>query len=941
MRFILSLLMFVSSLTASCVSKINIDFNFDKQTIFVKSKIYDSKKSIQMDTSAFNIYDMDKLRTSIQNGENILNFSYERKIKGLNKKYISLLNDWYPKIFGTCKYSITTSLDQKYISIYEDTQNEIDKVTFIASKKFVINSKKFNDITIETYFFSNDYKLSSKYINKSIEYIKLYEKTIGAYPYEKFRIVENTYSTGYSMPTYTLIGSRLLNKPYVLNQSLGHEILHQYFGNSIFNDSHKGNWVEGLTTFLADDYYKELKNTDVGNRKTILNEYENFVNIKDDFPISKFHHRYDKKSMIIGYSKMSFVFYMLRNEIGSKRFDEIIKKLYKEYRFKNLSLSELTLFFNKHTKNDLNDFFNQWLYKKGRIDYTISNVSNYYDSKGYWLSFNVVQKSENFFKFNLPIAINTYDEKINTSIQINKNNQNVLLNFDSEILDLIIDKDMELFRKLTKNEELLSIAVLMNQKNIIAVINKSDKSDKQYNQIKNIFPNSKIVYSDELTFNDIKQNTILFLDIDNTHLKHFYPNINISKEDSFLLVKQHIYNKDKQMAVMNFGKYKSRYLSMLKHYSKYKEIILKKDEIIKNMDSSDNGLKIVFNKIPQKKKIIKDDDIKSIYEDIKDKKIIYVGESHDKFEHHLNQLRVIKALHKNGKKVSIAMEMFQTPFQKDLDEYILGKTTLEEFLENSEYFKRWKFDYNLYKPIIDYAKVNKLPIVALNIDRNVTQTVSKKGLFSLNKQQKSLLPKKIDQSNLKYKESLNNIFEGHIPKDGNVSKHSTSKINLDFFYQSQLIWDEIMAENIHKYIKDKKDTVLVVIAGSGHVMGHNGIPSRVYYRNALPYSVVLNDSSLAKTGDIVIKNITKTKIKKQLKLGAYLKNGEELIVLRTVKDSFSHRVGIMKNDKIVEINGKKVNTLPDIKRVLYFIENINTVKIKVQRNKNIKELEID
>ncbi len=123
-----------------------------------------------------------------------------------------------------------------------------------------------------------------------------------------------------------------------------------------------------------------------------------------------------------------------------------------------------------------------------------------------------------------------------------------------------------------------------------------------------------------------------------------------------------------------------------------------------------------------------------------------------------------------------------------MDAYIAGTTTLEEFLKNTEYYKRWKFDYNLYKPIIDYAKQNDLKIVALNIDRTITKQVSKKGLFSLSHAQKKIAPKQIDQSNLIYKQSLENIFKERVPKNSktektktDIKKHTMPKMNHDYF----------------------------------------------------------------------------------------------------------------------------------------------------------------
>ncbi len=534
-KTLLSICCLATVINASCTYDLNINFNFNNKSIEVKANVYDKEKSLDLDISEFDIENMNKVKNSLNDGLNHVSFRYKKYIENLDENYIYLLDNWYPRSKNKCRYIISPTLDKSYKNIYENTDQQIDHATFISSKNFVIHHKKYNQIDIKTYFLNENIELSNKYINKSIEYIKLYEKLIGSYPYTEFKVVENIYQTGYSMPTYTLIGSRLLNKPYVLNQSLGHEILHQYFGNSIFNDSKKGNWVEGLTTYLADDFYKKMKKDDINHRKTILNEYSDFVNEKNEFVFKSFEHRYDKPSMLIGYSKLSFVFHMLENKIGTEKFLELIKKLYLVYKFEEINLEKLASFFDNNTQIDLKDFFKQWFNKKGMISFNIEKLSNYYDKDGFWLSFDVVQDENNFFIFDLPLSVKTYEKEINKNISITKAKQNVKLNFSSEILSMVFDKNINLFRKLSKEEKPLSISSLMIEKNLIAVVNKNDES--KYSFVKKIFPQIKIITSDILKFKDIKENSVIFLDADNELLSQFYPNINIDKNNTYKSLK--------------------------------------------------------------------------------------------------------------------------------------------------------------------------------------------------------------------------------------------------------------------------------------------------------------------------------------------------------------------------------------------------------------------
>ena len=68
-------------------------------------------------------------------------------------------------------------------------------------------------------------------------YVAMYSKLLGAYPYSKFALVENFWETGYGMPSFTLLGSKVIRLPFILTSSYPHEILHNWFGNGIYVDS--------------------------------------------------------------------------------------------------------------------------------------------------------------------------------------------------------------------------------------------------------------------------------------------------------------------------------------------------------------------------------------------------------------------------------------------------------------------------------------------------------------------------------------------------------------------------------------------------------------------------------------------------------------------------------------------------------------------------------
>jgi uncharacterized iron-regulated protein len=86
------------------------------------------------------------------------------------------------------------------------------------------------------------------------------------------------------------------------------------------------------------------------------------------------------------------------------------------------------------------------------------------------------------------------------------------------------------------------------------------------------------------------------------------------------------------------------------------------------------------------------------------KQVVFVGEIHDRFGHHLAQLEIIKRLYRAYSDLAIGVEYFQRSSQPYLDAYIAGELDEKSFLKKTEYFERWSFDYRLYRPIFRYAR---------------------------------------------------------------------------------------------------------------------------------------------------------------------------------------------------------------------------------------------
>ena len=196
-------------------------------------------------------------------------------------------------------------------------------------------------------------------------------------------------------------------------------------------------------------------------------------------------------------------------------------------------------------------------------------------------------------------------------------------------------------------------------------------------------------------------------------------------------------------------------------------------------------------------------------------KTIFVGEIHDRYDHHLVQLKLLQSLHQINPNIAIGLEWFQQPYQWVLNRYLNGTLNEAQLLEKSEYKQRWQYNYALLRPILQYAKRYKIPIIALNAPTELTRQIAKKGLDSLTVEQRAQLPPVIHPASKAYHKKLSKVF----------LQHSQDKKLLENFMMVQRVWDETMALNIAKFSKKHPNHKLLVFAGRGHMSEAAGIPA--------------------------------------------------------------------------------------------------------------------
>jgi len=870
----------------------------------------------------------------------------------IDKKGIFLLGNFYPAIEGLSYYDLKVTLPEDYEAISEADEikveiksgvrefsfkfpHPVDGISLIASRYKVVQ-ESFRGIDIYAYFFPEDIGLANTYLEYTKKYLELYEKLLGKYPYKRFSIVENFLPTGYAMPTFTLLGQAVVRLPFIVETSLGHEILHQWFGNSIYVDHEKGNWAEGLTTYLADHLYEEQKGRGSDYRKQILINYESYVTSGNEFPVKNFISRTDRASMAIGYGKGTMVFHMLKKIVGEERFYQSLKTFLREKRFQKASWTDIKRVFEETSGKDFGWFFRQWLDEKGAPVLGIKNQRIRGKGVQWAVAFDIVQKGKPY-SLDIPVTIKTDSGEIKEIVRVNSEKESFEFFTVGRPTEIILDEDYDVFRKLSSEELPPVIARLLGDEKRLIVL--PQKGGEIYSDMVGLFKRRgfSVIEEKEVKEEDIKKSSILVLGSESPIIKRLFGKIEHPPSGFMFMIKENPLNPLKVIAIAH-GNSKEEVNSAARkifHYGKYSMVAFKKGKNIeKRIDKSERGLRIPLTKPVVGVAVAETLDMDEIINRVSDKKIIYVGETHDRYEHHMVQLEVIKALYKKNPRIAVGMEMFQRPFQKVLDDYIAGMIDEREFLKSSQYFRRWGIDYNLYRDILEFAREVKIPIVALNICRKIVNKVARAGLDSLTEEEKREIPESMDLTDEKYKNRLKEVFKKH---------EGSEKRSFDFFYQAQILWDEIMAQSIDEFLKKNPDYQMVVLAGKGHLYFGSGIPKRAFRRNGFDYAIILPDTTpeMGIADYIVFTERMTPPSSPRLMVKLSEKDGKVRIE-GFPKASISEKAGLKENDIIISLGDIRIESMDDIKIFLLYKKHGDTVKVRVLRERFLlgeKEME--
>ena len=208
--------------------------------------------------------------------------------------------------------------------------------------------------------------------------------------------------------------------------------------------------------------------------------------------------------------------------------------------------------------------------------------------------------------------------------------------------------------------------------------------------------------------------------------------------------------------------------------------------------------------------------------------VVLLGEHHDDPDHHQWQLQALAALHVQRPAMVIGFESFPRRVQPVLDRWVAGELSAREFIERVEWQKIWNLPAELYLPLFNFARLNRIPIFALNVERTLTEAIRREGWDAVPAEQKEGLSRPAAAARA-YEDYLFEVFRQH-PADVK-DKRTPTRGDPAFrrFVESQTTWDRAMAEALASRAKSANEPrpLVVGIMGAGHVRERHGVPHQL------------------------------------------------------------------------------------------------------------------
>ncbi len=204
--------------------------------------------------------------------------------------------------------------------------------------------------------------------------------------------------------------------------------------------------------------------------------------------------------------------------------------------------------------------------------------------------------------------------------------------------------------------------------------------------------------------------------------------------------------------------------------------------------------------------------------------IVLLGEQHDDEDHHRWQAQVLAGLYALRPEMVIGFEMFPRQVQPALERWVAGELTVPAFLAQTGWQEHWNVPIELYLPLFEFARINRIPMIALNVDAKLTRAIGDQGWDAIPERERAGVGRAAPASEA-YRDFLFGAYSEHA--HGQDARRSRA---FQYFVEAQQNWDRAMAEALlarRTPGPQGQPPLIVGIMGSGHLRDGFGVPHQL------------------------------------------------------------------------------------------------------------------
>lgn len=873
---------------------------------------------------------------------------------------ITLTRDWHPLPEKPMLFSLTAELPPGFSAITEADRfplaQEGNRVhasfsrptttIHFAAGPYQLGQRQVRDgLTVHSLFFPEDGELAEGYLEAAALYLRRYEQELGTYPHNHYAIVANRLPSGLGIPSFSLFGQRVLRLPFIKETSLGHEIVHSWFGNGVEVDAHGGNWCEGLTAFLSDHRYREERGEGIADRHESIIRYLSYVGDDLAIPLQAFvsadhHQQLAEARRAVGYQRGALLFHELREKIGPVAFRQALRHLVRDFHFQPASWKDLEKRFSDAAAQNLGAFFQERLSRADIPDLAIADVAVAALASDWQLSLTIEQKSAQPYTLKVPIAVESPSGTVTLTTEISEKTHPLTITLDRRPTAVTIDPGHDFLRQLSEAEMAPTWSRFLGGRKRLAIVASEQERQRYQPLLEMLGEPLMVTLAAEVSDRQLAEHHLLFLGRDQAPARALFGPPREESPGLSLEVRANPLAREFVAVLLDLapGDDNRNLLGRLGHYGKYARLAFANGvNIDKQLPAVEHGIRVQLDQLPAGGATSDVTSFAATARQLAKAKIVYLGESHTSYGDHLLQLRVIEALHRHDPRLVIGMEMFPTTVQEALDDYLLtGKIATEKaFLKASRYFQVWRYDYRLYRDIIAFAKARGIRILGLNLENHIVNQVFRQGgSDGLEPAARAMLPLDRDLDLPGYGQRLRQTHGMH--QAANLATGSAAG-----FLQAQALWDETMAEQIAAFAARHPEQRLVVLAGRQHTRKDNGIPPRVARRLDISQAsvVTIGDGpmleALDKIADFYFLSPVAA-LPEAAKIGVTLEMAEEdgakhARVTGLSPHGRAKEAGLAVGDLLLAVNGQAIDDIGEVQLALLDARPGDSAEVRISR----------